>query len=188
MVANVILAVRKYESIENERLIVADILSNIELNLNFIDNREFDTLYNKDKWQLMSYNSFEYFDYPLKKNPEPKYLNRNSIKIFIGNSDFISFQGPDHYFNQWWSLHDSKNKKSTEGWRNVFKEVAVKYGLNEIIYTSEWGLGVDAIYEGDATFVELYNLLIEGGKRKDEFYGLDSAEYFLEKVNGKSIT
>lgn len=184
MIANVILGVRKYKSIENERQILASILKNINLNFDFIDNIEYDAVYKKDRWQLKRYYSFEYFDYAFKENPEPNYLNQNSLKIFIENSHFIKFQGPDSYFNQWWSLNDLKNKKTSEGWRRILREIGINYGLSEIIYTTEWGCyNIDELREDDPPFEELYYKFINNGNRKTEFYGLGSHEHFIEKIN-----
>lgn len=183
MVANVILGVRKSESLEEERRTFTEILKNIELNFDFIDNIEFDAVYNKNKWQLKRYNSFEYFDYAFKENPDPEFFNPNSLKIFIENSHFIKFQGPDYYFNQWWSLHQLKNKNSSEGWRTIFKEIGLKYGLNEIIYTTEWGCyNIDELEEDDPPFEELYYEFLNSGNKKTEFYGLGSAEHFIEEI------
>ena len=180
-----IIGFRKMDSIEKERKRFSKILAELENDFSFLEGWHLHKPYDSKNWKLKKYNKFEYFEYSFTEHSEPNSLDMDSIRIFIENPDFISFYAPQYYFYNWWDFIYGKGKKSTEGWRKLFTEIAGQYGLKELMYSSEAGFATDAIYEGDETFETIFEYWKKHPKneKKDLYEITKQFEYFMEKIN-----
>ncbi|MFS4448484.1 hypothetical protein [Maribacter sp. 2307UL18-2] len=180
-----IIGLRKLDSLSAEKNRFSKILSELETDFDFISDWNLHQPYNSKNWKLKKHNAFEYFQYSFKSDSEIDNLDMDSIRIFIENPDFISFYAPQYYFYNWWDFINGRGKIATEGWRNFFGLIASKYGLKELIYSSEAGFSTDAIYEGDETFETYYKYWKSHPEfRKNDLYDISKqSEHFIEKIN-----
>lgn len=167
-----IIGLRKLESIEKEREKVSKILSKTSFNFDFMrSNSKVDS--GKFQWNLTQSNGMEFFE-----------VNEQSLKIYFENPNFISFSGCFDYFSAWYHFTDPKQSELTNAIRNVFQRVARAYGITELIYFSEWFFPLEIIPDKSATIDDLINLMKDNPNlRRNELFGLESNEYFIEKVN-----
>ena len=179
-----ILGIRRMDSIKDERKRLFDILTSLEFDFGFLDEKYFDQKYDRNKWILKKQGQFEYMEYSFIELNETEGLNMNSIRIDFSNPDFINFLGPWHYFVHWGDFVNEGNKKSTEGWRKIFFQIAKKYGLKELIYSSECAFRVEMVYEGEESFENLLKTFNENPElEKSNLYGLTPVEHYIEKIN-----
>ena len=72
----------------------------------------------------------------------------------------------------------------TNGIRKVFLKIASEYGIPELIYFSEWFFELGEIRNKQETFEDLIERIKNNSnQKKNELFGLESNEYFIEKTN-----
>ena len=167
-----IVGFRKSYSLETEISKLGKILKDLKMELDFLDLTQNQTS-NQPEWKL---NITEY--HKLYELSIAKY----SINILFDNQDFIelicSHSGNYYHFV------DKNNSVYTNGVLKIFRNVAQKYGIDELAYFSEWFFDPDDIRTKEATFEDLRKLMDENpDSRRTELWGLESNEYYIEKIN-----
>ena len=81
-----IIGKRDFISFEKEREKLFDILSNISLDLSFLESTEFNSEYDPKLWTLDEKYNMTYFEYPLTNSSE---IGFNSIRVIFNNPKFI---------------------------------------------------------------------------------------------------
>lgn len=169
-----IIGIRKSDSIENDKNLISKILKKAEFDFNFINNNSNVEL-EKINWNLTQSNGIEYFELPIIDQ---------SLRIYFDNPNFIEFSGSFDLFSAWFRFTDEKQSELTNGIRKIFGKIASEYGISELLYFSEWFFSLDYIRDGNATFENLIEQIKNNPDcERNEIYGLESKEYYKEKIN-----
>lgn len=169
-----ILGFRKMASIEKEMAKWSRILNGDASEFDFIKTSLDKSDLSSKKWELKETQLHNIYRYSLGNDEE--------VKIYFGHENFVEFIGV--YSWNWFNFVDLKNIDSTNRWRKLFSDMARRYGIKELIYFSEWFFDPDDIRTGEMTFHELKKQLDSNtDKKRKELWGLESTEYFVERIN-----
>lgn len=162
-----IIGIRKSYSIEKEKNIISRILKNTKFDFDFINK--------KVNWNLTQSKGIEYFELPILDQ---------SLRIYFDNPNFIEFSGSFELFSAWFRFVDEEQSVLTNGIRKVFLKIASEYGISELIYFSEWFFELGEIRNKKETFEDLIERIKNNSnQKKNELFGLESNEYFIEQIN-----
>lgn len=174
-----IIGQRKFQSLDEEREKVKNILAKMEISLAFLSDTYFNSDYNPENWKLIKTEATEFFEYRLSDQKH----RTHSIRITFNHPDFIDFSGPFEFFASWYKFADD-DAKTTEHWRTIFRNFSRVYGIMELTYFSEDFFPLECVYDGETDFEELSALLSkETSIRKNELFGLENFnQYYIEKI------
>lgn len=173
-----IIGLRKLESKENEKDEIFKILNETEFNFDFIQKKSGIKL-DKPKWNLTQSRGMEFFELPILDQ---------SLKIYFDHPNFIEFSGSFDLFSSWIWFTDKQNSDLTTGIRNIFRKIASIYGISELYYFSEWFFGLDGIKSEEETIESLEKQIKNNSEfKKQELFGLESNEYYLEKITPSNL-
>lgn len=175
-----IIGKRDFISFEKEREKLFDILSNISLDLSFLESTEFNSEYDPKLWTLDEKYNMTYFEYPLTNSSE---IGFNSIRVIFNNPKFIEFSGPFMFFSEWFYLGNEFSGKIENGWRKIFKQIAKEYQMNNLVYISEWFYPTELIHNGEESVEELFERFKLNDAKEIQYLGnLNHNDFFLEKL------
>ena len=175
-----IIGKRDFISLEKEYKKLLDILSNIKLDLSFLEDTEFNSEYDSKLWRLIEKYNMTYFEYPLNHFSD---IGFNSIRIIFNNPKFIEFSGPFIFFSEWFYLGNQFSGKIENGWRNIFRQIAKEYQLNNLIYISEWFYPIELIHNGEYSVEEFFERFeLNNAKEIQNLGNLTHNDFFLEKL------
>ena len=169
-----IIGLRKSDSIGNEKEKISEILNKTKFDFDFVKQNSGVKL-EKTKWNLTQSKGIEFYELQLLEQ---------SLKIYFDNPDFIEFSGSFGLFSSWFHFADKEQSDLTNGIRKVFRKIAAEYGISEIIYFSEWFFELGEIRNEEETFEDLMERIKNyPDLKRNELFGLESSEYFIEKIN-----
>lgn len=175
-----IIGKRDSNSLEDERKKIFEIVSNINLDLSFLENTEFKSSYNPKNWRLGQEYNMEYYEYPLVDDLNTRF---RSIRVIFNNPNFLEFSGPFDFFSEWFYLGDKFPEKISSGWRKIFEVIARDYKMNELIYFSEWFFATELIHSGEETAKELFECFEKYKENeKKSLTQLNHNEYYCENL------
>lgn len=173
-----IIGLRQSDSIENDKEKLLKILDKTEFDFEFIEQKTGVKL-EKTEWNLIESKGIEFFELPILKQ---------SLKIYFDNPNFIEFSGSFDLFSSWFHFADKKQSDLTNGIRRVFRKIASEYGISELIYFSEWFFELGEIRNQEETFANLNRRILDyPDLKRNELFGLESNEYFIENLNSNAL-
>jgi len=175
-----IIGKRNSESLQIERQKVENVISRIELDLDFLSNYGHSSNYNSNNWTFKKNNEIEYYEYPLGDRQKNDF---NSIRIIFNNPNFIEFSGPFPFFSDWYLLGERYPEIVGKGWCKIFNEISKEYGIEELFYFSEWFFATELIHSGEENANDLFEAFeLKKVNEKSSLIGLNYDEYFKEKI------
>jgi len=169
-----IIGLRKSDSFEKEKEKISEILNETKFDFDFVKKNSGIELDNT-KWNLTESKGTEFFKLILFD----QYLT-----IYFDNPNFIQFSGSFDLFSSWFRFADKEHSELTNGIRQIFRKIALVYGISELIYFSEWFFELGEIRNKEETFEDLMERIkINPKLKRNELFGLEANEYYTEKIS-----
>ncbi len=143
----------KFDNLEQTAKVLDNQKIDIPLDLTFLskvkhdelgENVELDFIYNDNLWELTISDDIIILKYLLTNKAKRLYNDSRVWEFGVSfYKDIISFSGSFRHFSSWCDIISDKMLR--DGWSKVIQTIFAYFGVENIIYFTEWGFGYEDV-------------------------------------------